>query len=859
MLFYQTGWLYDYVINSAFKVLIQTTWQAVSLFIIFVGLLGLFFKLYNFIIQSFVRPGARFSLQRVLIYFVGISFGVGYATFSTINQPVIANSYLNTPVEMTGEVVGLPVTSNSQFGGKVSFRFKVFTVKILKNPSQNPLRYTEKHPLLKLNWYATKNSVVPTIKPGQKWSLSVKLKPNHGLLNPGGFDYEQTLFTQGIQASGYVLRKRPITLLQDSTGGVRYQLQQYLNKLFAGSEFKGLYLALLLGDKSDITSKQWQTLQQTGTIHLMAISGLHVGIIAFISFGIFSWLWKGLIRLPNHGKWLGSFVSFIQTVPKIKFASLGVMVISLGYLFISGASIPTQRAWIMLMVLLAFISLDRKFQPLSALALAMLLVVLWLPSSVMKIGFWLSFMAVFLIFTILQFSWVKPLSNVKKTLLVQVALTFGLLPLLAFYFNQIPVVSFFANMIAVPFVSFLGLPLLLFTFVMSVFEPLPWVGSFIVESLVFLNDLFWGWLWFIFEQLLTFSHSWFGVSNQGYWLVGSITWWQVSLFYLAVWIVMKWELFKNKSVSVPCIILKLFLVLAMAILILWGGNALNKTEIPNNQVLLTLLDVGQGQAVVIETKNHVVLYDAGPKWNDRLDGASLAILPYLKHKGLKQIDTLIVSHTDSDHAGGAQRLLDNLPVKVALSGQANKQNKLIKTNVFKSCHQQHWQFDGVKFQVISSSALLSTSPVKARAKVNDNDQSCVLKIVIGDKAILITGDASSKIEKQLIEQYPNLQADILIAGHHGSQTATSSAWLSAVSPQWVLFSTGFQNRYHFPSKQVVQRVEKAHSKWLNTACSGAIQFTMSAKQVNLGGQTRLDHPRIYHHQCRRPLYNAKSD
>lgn len=756
-----------------------------------------------------------FKINWLLIGFVGWLVGFSIASFYWYTQATIEDSYFNKPVLVSGTIIGLPNYGISMFGAKkVKFLFKVSKIQT-KSKKITHQSFTLP-PVLELSWYEDQKEWLPEIKTGQAWCLPVKLKPIHASMNPSAFDYEQYLFTENIVARGYVnLKYAQAELIKDLEFSLRFWLSNKINKLFKTSEFKSLFNALLIGDKSKINNEQWQLLQQTGTIHLMAISGLHIGIMAMIGFVVFGFIWQALIR----------FSASIRRIPKVLFSGIGVLLLISFYLYLSGAAVSTQRAWIMAVVLILLLFLRRKFQPWSSLSLAALLVIIWQPSSVLSGGFWLSFIAVILIFVSLQNPWLKQRSNWQKAVVIQLVLTIGMMPILAFYFQQIPLVSSLANLVAVPVVSILALPFLLLTLIIGI------VFSNILPPLVIfvtkINQEIWNGLW-QYLSLLTQLES-------PYWLIGRVEIWQLVLVYMIWWLV-----YQSKIKFWQKLIIGLFSFLL--VIVYASVYQLDKPSL--GEVKMTVLDVGQGQALVFETKNHTVIYDTGAKWGDKLDGATLALLPYLKQQQAPKVDLLIVSHSDSDHSGGVNSLLENIKVNKLVSGEKDKLNRLThhtnKENDFQDCHQQKWQYDEVEFKIISN----------PKTDASDNDRSCVLQVLLGKQSILIMGDVSKKIENQLILDYgEQLVSNILIAGHHGSNSSTSKNWLNLVRPEVVVFSAGYGNRFGFPHQSVIKRVKKNNARMLNTACSGAIGFTITKNNWQLDFEQRIRQQKIFHHQC----------
>ena len=788
------------------SVIFFTLAEAVQIHFVVVLICIVLIYILNYIIQRF------FALER-LIWSIKVLFGVflGFclAWFSYSIQPKVSENFLNKQVQVIGKIVSLPITSMSMYGkNKLQFVFEVQQVK-----SETEKHYSYFSPKVKLSWYEGNKEFLPNLAIGQVWCLPVKLKANHASMNPSGFDYEQYLLTQNIAGSGYIRNKYSQAFLLEEGGfDLQSWLSKRINSLFKNSEYLDLYRALLIGDKSLIDADRWQVLQRTGTIHLMAISGLHIGIMAMVGIVLFGLIWQMMIR----------FSITIRRIPKQLFSAYGTLILITLYLVISGMAVSTQRAWIMAVVLIGLLFLRRKFQPWSALSLAAILVVIWQPFSVLSVGFWLSFIAVALIFLALQTPIIKSFKNWQKLIAIQLVLTVGMLPILAFYFQQVPLISSIANLIAVPFVSVLALPLLFFSFVFSLifdtfYTPL---GTFWVE----ITNFVWQVLW----QVLL----WLAEIKQTVWLIGKVTIWQVLAVYL-VWLGLyfsKW----NVIIS-----LLLGLLSFLLIIVVVANLRVEKPEALGS-FQLTVLDVGQGEAIVIETKNHVMIYDTGAKWGDKLDGAKLAILPYLKQQRIKTVDVLLVSHGDSDHSGGVNSLLKAVQVKQTVTGDVPKLNSITASKRFTDCHQRQWLFDEVAFSVISQAVNTKDS----------NDKSCVLQITTGQSSVLIMGDVSKKIEQQLVNRYgDNLQSEILIAGHHGSNTSTSKKFLETVNPNMTVISAGYKNSFGFPNHNVISRIENSPSSWLNTACSGAIGFTITQQGWRVDYQERIRRQKQFHNRC----------
>lgn len=693
-------------------------------------------------------------------------------------------------------------------------------------------------------------------KLGETWRLLGKLKPSHSSLNPGTKDYETWLYQKGIGAKLIVsglktksthqpvsIQLEPTSIL--STAYIRLKAKQLANQSFANSNFNAIYQALIMGDKSQIEQSQWQLFRQTGTVHLMAISGLHMSIMAAIGFLLAKALWWGWFYKQR-------LLDFSL------FAALISVFFATGYLVVSGGDIPTQRAWIMVLTFIVFLLLQRKFQPFSALAMAALAVVVWDVSAVLSSGFWLSFVAVWLIFLSLPLC--KGRSKLSGFLVIQVVLSVGLTPLIVWHYAEVPVYGILANLVAVPFITFIGLPLLLISYFLSL------ISLDVAHILVGLLDEFWQWLWAFLIGLQSLPLATIKLTGFNfYWLLSSY----VVLFFIVKWFSAQRVLVKAFN---PFKLTLLLSLLSMSLLLHmglahWFNNQVKMHNLSKGEALVSVLDVGQGLAVVIQTQNHTLLYDSGPKWGEYTSAADKVILPFLQHQKITMLDKLIVSHSDNDHAGGVLTVLQNINSTDLHGGQPIQLNQIIersqnlKPQRFNQCFKgQTWQYDKVKFEVLwpPKPQVYNANLTKAGLKLSDNDWSCVLKVTSGVSQFIVTGDLGNKYEQVLVNSGALTNSlskqTLYIAGHHGSKYSSSNALLQALQPDKVVFSSGFANRFGFPSKEVIARLQKQvpKARWWNTACSGGLSFLMSANNLKLVNESRKSQRKWYHHRCSLP-------
>lgn len=776
-------------------------------------------------------PSVRLPWQQSSIDFLtGFIIGVQLVFWQSFFYSALPLESLDKSVSIIGEVKGNvhreQIGNSSDF--KVRFDFLISEIQQAEGKSQ--IFDLGQRPKVRLSWYRpeTKNSTPQGsfhLHQGQTWQLAVKLKANHALFNPNSFDYEAYLFQEGVNGTGYVLRQELAknNLLQDSQSSYREAMTVYLERLFATSDFKNVFLALLVGQKSDIEPETWQVLQDTGTIHLMAISGLHMSIVAAMGYFLIGGLWSLAVRF-NHRIPSKKLRHLVLDTPKPWVGTIGALLFATIYLNLAGFAIPTQRAWLMVVVTLLMLRLSRAFQPFSTLALVAVLIVIWEPRAVLSSGFWLSFMAVALIFSALSHPWVRERSKWQQFWIIQLVLSLGLAPLIAFYYQQFPLMSIFANWLAVPFVTLWSLPALFVLSFIGSMLPLEWMNW-----LIWLNDYTWQTLW-DFLSFLTLSPI-----NQ---VPMNIAVWQVVAVYLGFYLLIH---LKQKR-------LRWAIAIGLVALLFWTMKP--KTL---DGVTVQILDVGQAQAIVILAADATVVLDTGPRWSKALDGASLAILPTLKNSQRTALELLVVSHSDLDHAGGSDRLIKQIKVQQAVSGQSDLSNASLDNKIFTPCLAgQVWQFQQLKLEMLAPLPFSQEWPEPKQ----DNDTSCVIKASFpsaeGEVSILVMGDLSQSYENRLVKHYAGtdkLKSTILIAGHHGSKTASSADFLAAVAPQTVIFSSGYLNRFGFPNSQVVERVNAQGADWLNTACAGSILVQASPNSVLTLESVRQTQSKWYHHRC----------
>ncbi|MFT5740971.1 MAG: competence protein ComEC [Gammaproteobacteria bacterium] len=637
--------------------------------------------------------------------------------------------------------------------------------------------------LIRLNWYQTKE--MP--EAGESWRLVAKLKTPRGLMNPGSFDFERWQFVKGIDAVGYVkqspLNRRLHLSPWWSVDRFRQRLASNLQLLCPSCQHIGLVKALIIGVRHDIPKTQNQLLVATGTAHLLAISGLHVGIIASLFFVIGRLFWR--LALHRSG------------ISRNRVAALFAIGAALAYAALAGFSLPTVRAMIMLLVLLTAQLCGNRINLMQSLCWVVAIIVILDPRSVGSSSFWLSVGAV-LIIAYAQFKNITALSWWRQLFVLQFYFTLLFLPLGILIFGQLTPSSFVANIIAIPLVGMLVLPLILMTVVT-----------------VLLNWSMSEWLLELIDFLLSRLMAYLGWLNEsGLEVIPSAA---IPVFLLLMLLMLMPVLLSPAAryFSKPIIVLLLI------------PFFIEPAELDHGDFEMTVLDVGMGTSMLLRTRNHNLIYDLGPASRFGYSAADWAMLPALKLKGIGQADLIVISHVDQDHSGGFISLLDNYRRARLLSGTPKELQQRFKLDHrIRSCHRYpKWHWDGVSFE------FLSTLPFSANSSTNN--RSCVL-LVNGYHRALIPGDIESLQEAVLVQQQaPRLNADVLIVPHHGSNTSSSELFLNSVSPQQAIFTLAHGNRWGFPKPEVVARYEQMRVNYLRTDENGAIEVNSSKRGLKI--------------------------
>ncbi len=740
---------------------------------------GVVFTVFLTIFITFKRyKSLSLNLAVLLLGFAWMGFVSTQAIESKIE-----NNYLNKPILVKGEVVELP-EKNAR---STKFIFKANT------PFEGRL---------KLAWYNGYNNTesvkAPDLHVGDAWQLLLKLKQNNGYQNLGVFDYERWLFYKRIDATGYVRNSTENQALNSKTfsaNRLRQTIRQSLSVVLEKKEFGGVINALIIGDRSLIPDTQWSLFKSTNTTHLSVISGLHIGLISGLVFLLVQFLWRCCSRL-------------MLIVPAQIIAAYFGLIAAFLYALIAGFSIPTTRAFIMASVVFVAMILRRHHNVWQLYGAALLLVLIYDPLSIFSVGFWLSFYVVAVIIYGARQHQEK--SWLYRLIYIQILVSFSSLPLTIWFFSSASALSPIANLVAIPVFSFITTPL-------SLLGALLFFADFSYLSALSFSIANWSlvYLSMLLEQLQQFDF------NQWRYT-------QTSLIDLIVFVLLALIAILPKALKLR------YLSLLALVLMLFSPQP----KIHNNSARITVLDVGQGLATVVQTRNHALLFDVGAKYPSGFNLGQSVVAPYLHAKHIQHLDKIIISHGDNDHIGGLDHILENFTVNEILTSAPEK----IKTKTRTCQTGQHWQWDGIKFEILS--------PDK-NTQFKNNNTSCVLKISNKQHSVLLTGDIEKKAEQYLVKNHKEkIKSTLMLAPHHGSKTSSTQAFIEAVSPSIVVVSSGFKNRFKHPAKAVVKRYQSNNIEILKTACSGGIEFFLN-EEISTK-EYRKDSARYYLRQCTDP-------
>jgi len=648
-------------------------------------------------------------------------------------------------------------------------------------------------PRIRLVWYRAARPP----EAGESWQLVVRLKRRNGFANPGGVDHEAQLYREGIGATGYVrddarnIRLAPPSLRYAVTR-VRSWVSHRIGDAVPDQGMLGVLQGLAVGDTQAMSATQWRVFAATGTTHLMAISGLHISMVAALA----AWLGGVIVRRSPSAQARRWNAMHGQVIAGTSAALL--------YSALAGLSVPTQRTLLMLAIYFASRWYRRNLTVGHALSLSLVGVLLIDPFAPLAPGAWLSFGAVAIILLAVA-GRVRRDGTIGAFVRVQAAVTVGLVPLLLAAFGGISLLSPLANAIAIPLFTLLVVPAaLLGACAASVWLPAAeWVLAVPVALL--------HWTWPVLQWLAERPLALWYFPQPSFAAFGALVAGTLLLVMPGIWPT-------RLAGALLCLPVLFHRIPAPGV-----GN-----------FELTVLDVGQGLAVVVRTDAHVLLYDAGPAFPSSRDAGELAVLPYLRNRGVRHLDALVVSHGDLDHRGGVNSVLAAMPVATILAGPSVRELSRPRLPCRRG---QRWTWDGVQFEMLH--------PARSGAAASDNDSSCVLLVHSGAGSVLLAGDVEEAAESALVSSgLPRVTT--VVVPHHGSRTSSTAPFVAASRPALALVSAGYRNRWELPRTEVVERWRAAGARMLTTADSGAIEITLVAGRPPLVREYRRAQRRYWH-------------
>ena len=650
------------------------------------------------------------------------------------------------------------------------------------------------------------------LKAGERWSMTLRLKAPHGSRNPHGFDYELWLWEQGVQATGYVRAgpadEVPRRLAQTWQHPVALARQSLRDRIFSRIEARqtaGLVAALVVGDQNAIDRVDWDVFRATGVAHLVSISGLHITMFAWGARWLIAMLWRRSSRL-------------CLALPAPTAALLGGVLMAVAYSLFSGWGIPAQRTCLMLATVGALRLFGVRWPWPHVCMLVCAVVVTCDPWALMQAGFWLSFVAVGVLFATDgshartgqalsdQSGFARLLVALRSALYSglreQWVITVALAPLTLLLFGQVSLVGLVANAFAIPWVTLVITPLAM----LGALVPGAWDAAAIaIQWLMALLQTLAAWPWATLA--LPAAPLWAGAVGVagGLLLVARMPW------HLRV----------------------MGLPLLLPIL-LW-----QPVLPPSGQFELLAADIGQGNAVLVRTANHALLFDAGPRYSLESDAGHRVLVPLLQAFQTR-LDMVVLSHRDTDHVGGAAAVLTMQP-QARLLSSIEDDNRLQAIRPAQRCVAgQHWDWDDVRFDILHPQA------PDYLQKAKPNAMSCVLRISNDVQTALLVGDIEKLQEETLLASGAPLRADVLLVPHHGSKTSSSEAFLDAVQPQWALVQSGYRNRFGHPAAPVMQRYDDRHIMVRDSPhCGAAIWKSSAPQQMEC---TRMEQMRYWSHR-----------
>lgn len=679
-------------------------------------------------------------------WWLGVSLGWLWAAGFALwhRVPELPKAWAGQTVEVRLSIVDLPVTR----------RMNSHLTADIRRSERN----TSETWRVSLSWRDA-----PALRAGQVWRARVRLKPTHSFRNPGSRDYAGWLYRRGIRYRGYVTGDAALQLNDAACcwlDRVRQAVRDRLSDLEVPPSGKALLYALVVGDRSATSHSMRSIAAATGVSHLLAISGLHISLIGgLVAFGV------------NRG-WRR--MRACQRVPAVLVGAIAGLGAATLYAMLSGFGLPARRALLMLAIGVLLLSRRRAWSPWRVYALALLGVLLSEPSAVLDAGFWLSFVAVAAILALLPHTRERPWWYTWPAM--QAGIAVALYPVLfAFDMPSAPLGLLF-NLLLVPLFSLLLIPAALLGVALLLLPggpalPLEWVGQALAWTW---SGLEWGAQWTPYLE----RPAWSPVTLAG--------------LCLGAVLLLLPPGFRSRSAGLA---------------VLAASHFPQPPALSDGAFRLDVLDVGQGLAAVIRTRNHLLIYDTGAAYPSGFNLADAVLLPWLRYNGLHKVDLVVLSHGDNDHSGAAEHLLHGIRAGRVLSGEPGR----VKPVSLHCPSGYFWRWDGVVFGFVQ--------PPVART-LHGNNSSCVLLVKGKGGNALLTGDAERRIEQLMVADLSSeAPIDVVVAGHHGSATSSSKAFVQAVQARHVIYSVGYQNRYGFPKQSVDRRWAAAGARrWRTDGC-----------------------------------------
>ncbi len=695
-------------------------------------------------------------------------------------------------VTLRGRVVDLPQHASR----RTRFQFRVDG----DATQPTPLRGR----LLQLSWYDPGFGHAPPdlhaprwrVDAGSRWRFKLRLHAPRGLRNAGNIDGEKRALANRISAIGYVRDEGEATRLAPG-GGIdawRGRMSTRIARAVPGSSARFVQ-ALALGDTRALDDRDWERLRAVGLTHLIAISGFHVGLVA----GFFALLVGSAWRLwPALGR----------VLPRPQAAAIGALGGAMVYAAVAGFGLPTVRTVLMIAIVVVARLSRRAQRAVDALALAAFAVLLADPLSILAAGFWLSFAGVAWLLWCLPHvagvgrSW---RDHLRDFFSAQAVATLGLLPLTVALFGQASLAGPLANLVAIPWWSLVVVPLSLCGTALEALHA-GWGGGF-WRLAAWAFDLAWPG----FEALAG--------SPLALWWLPQPPWYALPLALLGGF----WLLLPRGVRGKP-------LASLLWLPLLWPRLGLPV----HGDIVVDVLDVGQGLSVLVRTSRHALLYDMGPAQPEGFDAGEQVVVPALHALGVRRLDAAVVSHGDNDHAGGFPAVARAYP-----PGHAWTPEGAPPLPHGQPCEAgRHWTWDGVTFRFLH--------PPRYFPYLG-NEAGCVLRIESRHGAVLMAGDIGQVVERDLVRRWPTrVRAEVVLVAHHGSGGSSDPTFIEATGARWGLISAGYGNRFHHPTPGAVERWRDAGARVMVTLDSGAQQVRLDAGGVSVQGER----------QSRRRLWDA---